>query len=706
MNELKILRKSGFEKIFERNYDGLAPFFENKKIYYPNDDLEVDEIPIKKHKGTNQISTRAFDEGNDKIYHQHYNYSHAKNIIIDCVNDDCLAEIFTYLPACERPKLALVCKRWQKALDYAGFKVKKVELIYWQFEENPRGLKKYPTIHRELCFLKSLLDKCGRYLTKLDLTAYCHCNIVPVINNSCPNLVNLRLRFTYIDDVILFNAFTRLSKLEVLTIIFQNINNKLIPVTLINSLRNIANTLTHLSLLNFMHDPDSDPFYELPTEIDCVIPELKALEKFEVAGIRLPEMSCYNSNTLFYVQKSIYQLNDCKKLNLSNHQVTDNALYVIANVMEQLKILCISCELVTDDGIVAISKMNNLQILNCFGHNSVTDSSVKLLKNLIKLWLPSSNKITDDSIIKVLENSPKMEELYVEGTGVTVEFIKKAADISKNRERVLHVAVTFIPHIKQYESRNYDGSATSFKRKMILYPNDDLEIDEIPIKKHKATNQISTCSFDEENDEIDNQHNDHSYAKNIIIDCVNDDCLAEIFTYLSACERPKLALVCKRWKKALDYVGFKVKKVELIYWQFEENPRGLKKYPTIHRELCFLKSLLDKCGRYLTKLDLTAYNHCNILPVINNYCPNLLPCSAKITDDSVTKVLENSPDMEDLYAEYTSVTVEFIKKAAGISKNRKQRLRIGVTFIPDIKQYESQYFTIKISQKKEQVPRK
>ncbi|XP_044009564.1 uncharacterized protein LOC122853265 [Aphidius gifuensis] len=209
-----------------------------------------------------------------------------------------------------------------------------------------------------------------------------------------------------------------------------------------------------------MHPYSGRCFYKFPTEIDGVISELKALEKFEVAGIVWFFNLIHNHycDDLYYsnhILKGINKLNDCTELNLSTHQITDNGLYIIANVMVQLKILCISCELVSDDGVVAISKINNLQTLELIGSNNVTDSSIKLLKNLTKLKLPCSAKITDDSVTKVLENSPDMEDLYAEYTSVTVEFIKKAADISKNRERVLHVGVTFIPDTKQYESQYF-----------------------------------------------------------------------------------------------------------------------------------------------------------------------------------------------------------------------------------------------------------
>ncbi|XP_044004090.1 uncharacterized protein LOC122849454 [Aphidius gifuensis] len=464
MSEIKILSGSEFKKIFTTNYEDSTPSSGEKdnKINHHDDDLELEKISVKRC--ADEIS---FDKKSDKICYHNDDHSYAKNIITDCVNDDCLVEIFMYLPIYERPKIALVCKKWQRVLDGCWFDIKKkLELIYWNYDEYPSYLKKFPTIDRELSFLNTLLDKCGCRLTKLDLTDYCHCNIVPIINESCPNLVQLRLRFSDVDDAILYNSFSRLSKLQKLTIIFQFFNDECIPASLINSLRNVAGTLTDLNLLIWMYGQMG--YQKIPEEATCVIPELKALKIFGVAGITIPQALCdyLTNNEIFffsyyhyYRYKRDHDFNINKDLDLSQFRVTDDSLYIIANVKMYLQVLYVFCEWITDDGVVAISKMNELHTLEFIGCNKVTDSSIKLLKNLRKLKLPSSSEITDYSVMKVLENSPNMEELYIEDTGVTIEFIKKAADISENRKRLLRLfysSDTFIPDVKQYKSQYFD----------------------------------------------------------------------------------------------------------------------------------------------------------------------------------------------------------------------------------------------------------
>ncbi|XP_044015340.1 uncharacterized protein LOC122857303 [Aphidius gifuensis] len=384
-------------------------------------------------------------------------------LILDPVSDYTLAEVFPYVPICERPKLALVCKHWKKVLDDSWFKVKKLELIYWRYDEYPNCLAKYSTSDGGYSFLKSLLIKCGRYLTTLDLTAYDNCNIVPVINGLCPNLVTLRLRLTNMDKAILANSFTRLSKLKSLTIIFQNIKTFLVfpTVALFNSLRNVANTLTDLNLLNWLDELQGIPVFT--AAINDVIRDLKALKKLEVAGLGF-SADIYNylaANGILYSGhtvhlKKILSVSDpfinIKILKMEQCPIYDDTLYTIANTFKHLEVLHINSNLVTDNGVVALSKINNLQNLFFNGVTNITDYSVKLLKNLIKLGLPSSNKITDDSVLTVIENSSKMDVLSVIGANVTIELVKKAAAISRKREIRFILCIEFMPDLQKYES--------------------------------------------------------------------------------------------------------------------------------------------------------------------------------------------------------------------------------------------------------------
>ncbi|XP_044010510.1 uncharacterized protein LOC122854141 [Aphidius gifuensis] len=415
----------------------------------------------KKSMVTNSTSRRAFNKKKNK----HYDDDHddTENSMIDIVNDDCLAQIFMYLAACERPKIALVCKKWKEALNYSWHNIKKLDLIHWEYE-CPTYSYKYHKINGQLRFLRSLLDNCGRYIKELDVTSYGHYNIVPVINESCPSLVKLRLRFKDAEPRSLVNAFSRLSKLKVLKIIFQHINNNgYIPVALINLLQSVAHTLTELTLSNW----NRENFYEswrISKTFIRVFLKLKALKSIETDGIFIDTDShmylkqlgivviSHDSQWLNHInEKFLYK--NTKKLNLTDYQATDDCLYTIVNCMKKLRELTIICELVTDVGIVAISKINTLKYLDLRGPGHVTDSSVGLLKNLKYLHLPYCNKITDVSVTKILENSPTMISFYMIGSAVTFEFVEKAREVAANRKIYLELGLTYSSGIRKYESQ-------------------------------------------------------------------------------------------------------------------------------------------------------------------------------------------------------------------------------------------------------------
>ncbi|XP_044009405.1 uncharacterized protein LOC122853172 [Aphidius gifuensis] len=265
------------------------------------------------------------------------------------------------------------------------------------------------------------------------------------------------------DQAILANTFTRLSKLKSLTIIFQNIKTfqLLSVVALMNSLKNVANTLTDLSLLRWTDE--IIPTTDFTKVINDVIRDLTALKSLEVSGIGIASdlYSYLKDNGIFYTNHTLHFVKtlpvsdpfiNIKKLKMLECSITDNELYTIANSFKHLLLLQINSRQGTDNGVVALSKMNNLQYVLIDGLTNITDSSVKLLKNLITLGLPCSNKVTDDSVLTVLENSPNMNALAVYGVNVTAKLVKKAAAILEKREKRLVLYVLYMPDLQQYES--------------------------------------------------------------------------------------------------------------------------------------------------------------------------------------------------------------------------------------------------------------
>ncbi|XP_044014747.1 uncharacterized protein LOC122856912 isoform X3 [Aphidius gifuensis] len=266
--------------------------------------LEVDKIVKRKCKNKSQISTQS-NKKRRKVYPQHNDHSYVKNIIIDLVNDDCLSEIFMYVPICERPKIAQVCKKWNRVVCSYCFKVKTLVLSHWEYDRPKNILEKFKKSEKKFSFLRSLLDKSCTYLTELDLVAYDNSNIVPLLDEFCPNLVKLRLRLKYFFVKDLENAFSRMSKLRVLKIIFQGFCR--IPVILLVSLKNVVNTLNELTVIN--QSKDIFTLCRFPNILVALIRQFKALQKIETGGMLITKRmygAIVDAKLNFYYHEHVY----------------------------------------------------------------------------------------------------------------------------------------------------------------------------------------------------------------------------------------------------------------------------------------------------------------------------------------------------------------------------------------------------------------
>ncbi|KAF7996843.1 hypothetical protein HCN44_002489 [Aphidius gifuensis] len=373
------------------------------------------------------------DDGDD-------NATCMQNKVIERVNNDCLAQIFTHIPPFERPKVAQVCKKWKEALPYSwSNNVQKLEYLYWKYDRDETE----QTNKKSRC-LKRLINQCGRYLTELDIIGYGNSNIMPLIKKTCPQIVSLRLRFANVKNVHFKNAFSNMSSLQSLKIIFQC--NSSIPTELINSLIDVADTLNHLAFFNWRITRRNE---EIPNIFTSVLSQLNALEYFDLFGylndVNRPLFYAAPMNADVFHQDDLIPLRyegrfgEAEYINdTDNDGVTDDFLINVANNFRKLETLKIWGFQVTDIGIIALTHKKSLRQLRIrFEDDSfnyyITDSSVQFFKNMTYLDVRMCS-VTNYSIIKVIENSPELKILRVAFTKVTHELVKKAAELTRNRK--------------------------------------------------------------------------------------------------------------------------------------------------------------------------------------------------------------------------------------------------------------------------------
>lgn len=95
--------------------------------------------------------------------------------------------------------------------------------------------------------------------------AYDNSDVMPLIKRTCPQVVALYLRFANVKNVHFRNAFSYMSKLYVLKIIFHCDSS--IPTLLIDSLKDVAGTLHHLTFFNWKQTSQNQKIPDIFTTV-------------------------------------------------------------------------------------------------------------------------------------------------------------------------------------------------------------------------------------------------------------------------------------------------------------------------------------------------------------------------------------------------------------------------------------------------------
>ncbi|XP_044001948.1 uncharacterized protein LOC122848150 [Aphidius gifuensis] len=384
-----------------------------------------------------QILLQACQEGSNELkYHEHNNVT-IKNEIMQSMRDDNLAQIFMYISPFERPELALVCKKWQKALASSWSNVRVLNYL----SENDFD---YHLMDPNR--IRLLLKLCGRYLKELNINIYIDSKMILLIQKYCINVEKINLGFNDRRDINFDNVFSQMHNMKTLRL--ELFLTRSLPESLINSIKDIAGTLTELTLDNIYCRSLVLP--ELLTSVLCQLGVLKVLNLNEcelndqliqsVGNIpSLIKFSCSNKfgNRQVNMQP-IINLEKLESLSIKiNCQIDDEFIKNLADKSNNLRELRILKPSLTDVSVNSLSKLKQLEIIDLDflkPNNFITNYSVKCLSNLKFLKLSRCIHVTDYAFTKVLQNSPELEYLNVAHTNVTRDIVKQAAQLTQNRE--------------------------------------------------------------------------------------------------------------------------------------------------------------------------------------------------------------------------------------------------------------------------------
>lgn len=125
----------------------------------------------------------------------------------------------------------------------------------------------------------------------------------------------------------------------------------------------------------------------------------------------------------------------------------DSFLIKICNKLKNLTEFQSHIRRLTDVGVLALTNREKswekIALDNCHGWCQITDNSIKKFKNLQKIFLSNYPKITDDSIIAILNNSPNIEFIHLEKTGITFKTVQHVIDTMRNRKNDTRLVAEF-----------------------------------------------------------------------------------------------------------------------------------------------------------------------------------------------------------------------------------------------------------------------
>lgn len=361
-----------------------------------------------------------------------------------------------------QPKFKTVCEKSKNHLIDSYFKS-------YTFYVNDDDLS-VNKIHDEVEDLKYTISICGGTLTSLYLKGYPFSDIMPLIKTNCPNIEELYLKFKDIKDEHFDNVFFNMSHLRELMIKWE-CDNSTIPITLIESLKQVGETL---KFLQFLGDSSKKNYSCLPDELASVFPKLTALEVLSIHDFDQNQLLfqsigeitslvsfTFSSNALMEDPKfnktyDMYPIGNLKNIKYlyihMDYGVTDEFLINLSNNAKKLEDLVIVGTNITDNGILAINNFKELEMfslrLNQYKKRNefITDKSISRLynKKLDTLDISNCIKITNKSMIELVQNLRELKFLHIENTNINENVVLEVTKIREHWYRSLNVYVTFI----------------------------------------------------------------------------------------------------------------------------------------------------------------------------------------------------------------------------------------------------------------------
>ncbi|XP_031787348.1 F-box/LRR-repeat protein fbxl-1-like isoform X2 [Nasonia vitripennis] len=362
------------------------------------------------------------------------------------LNCDCLMHIFSFLPIRDRVNVELVCKQWYSAGRelWKSFKQLDVCRSKWQF----KNLKKFKRV--EMTMFKTVLERCGRYLTEIDFThlstideeIYFEYTIdddkmhedddksfegIMALASNCTNIEKLSLSSTVVNcnDQHLLDIFKTNKKIRFLNLIgygihgtcFNGLSAHVIETLLMQyccvqskRLCKLLERCVNLNILslNCTRSFNTKNFGDI---LRCVsLVNIKSLKEFRF-------VSYYDNNrethlyTSFHVNTNFKNLIAIQIMEAMEDSMNDLLIALGKHCTNLRRANFSDCVGVTDDILINITTLPKLEVLCIDRMEHVTDRSLICLSEHLKILKCSDSQISDTGVITLLNKSQNIEIL-------------------------------------------------------------------------------------------------------------------------------------------------------------------------------------------------------------------------------------------------------------------------------------------------------
>ena len=354
---------------------------------------------------------------------------------IENLPEECLIKIFQYLSLAERARIERVSKTLRDAAKQSWYNVKELK-----FDHKFLGLKPYPESKIDVFTLREILERCGFYLTKIDLLEYydCYYDCLPMVAEYCPNIqiikfnepsnIGLKRLSKKCKNIyeLTIRAYDTYYENELADLFSVNKNLKLLEIsTHFAEIAQIGKCLLKLPLQEMLSIKLDVPFI---SNLSYLINNAKNLNVFEVeidfaSTITDLANSCSNLTSLNL---------SCNSENIENVDFLFSQVFIKNKNLKSLSLSSFSS--LTGECLVSLNK-NCIEEINLYSNYNIQGRYlIESLPHFEKLHTVARFSLDSDDVAECLSLCSNLKDVFCSYEGLLPENLKKSFSSSKNIE--------------------------------------------------------------------------------------------------------------------------------------------------------------------------------------------------------------------------------------------------------------------------------